>query len=114
MSRPTAAESVRQIVNDFLNRQETLCKTALLFRLEYSCDDDADEDSEGEVSLTQYFMSTDPQGFTGTGTLQSGESTYRVNILQIPCILRISEEGLAPLGLWRWKFIDDTLTHICD
>jgi len=115
MSRPTAPESIRRIVNDFLNLQESIGNNSLMFRLDYSCDEDADEQGlDGEVLLVQFLMSASTEGFTDTSLLRAGNPEYRLGTLQTPCILRISEEGLAPLGVWSWKFINDTLIHLSD
>ena len=114
MTGPTSPESVRQIVNDFMNRQELLGNNSLMFRLEYRCDYEDDDELEGSLVLTQYLLSDSINGYTDISVLRNGIEQYRYEVLQEPCVLRISEEGLAPLGVWNWKFSDGTLTYLGD
>ena len=107
MNAPTVPLSVRGLVSDFINDQESRGATALIFRMDYEFEEDDFEN--GSLSLVEYKTyhgSEEPS----IGDISAGDANMRFRRLQVPCLLRIAEEQLPPLGVWLWKFTSDTLT----
>jgi hypothetical protein len=117
---PTAPESVRRVVNDFMNRQEHNGWSGLLFIMGF----EADEHDElfgtigsGDLVLLKYkiVLTEEPVPFTREtldGTIQDDSLLAVRDTLQRACLLRISEGQNPPLGYWAWNFADDTLEHL--